>query len=95
MSKGGDCEIFNNGNAQKCDAPRTETPVSWSWRGEGATPSSGGSLPPAESAGLIIMQTVQFVCLFPSVHITRNSRPGPTVNLDGPEIEEGCFNPER
>lgn len=41
------------------------------------------------------MQTVQFVCLFPSVHITRNSRPGPTVNLDWPEIEEGRFNPER
>lgn len=30
VSKGGDREIFNNGNAPKCDAPRTEKPVSWS-----------------------------------------------------------------
>lgn len=58
--------------------------------------SSGDSLPRTESAGIIIMQTVQFVCFFPlSVHNTRKSRPGPTVNLDGLEIEEGHFIPER
>lgn len=63
VSKGGDREIFNNGNAPKCDAPRTETPVSWSWRGKGATPSSGGSLPPAESAGIIMIINSP-VCVF-------------------------------